>query len=155
MAEDNSTEGILKELAATVNALKMDIEELKTKDGEQTYPHKRRRHGDDEGEGNKSHDGDTGENRDGDNSDYGEIENDGSGPSHFTLSEEGEAFLEATFNSRLNYKDRKKHIAKYGKPDSKWSTCPSELYLLLWQQPSLLLVWCSQPLYRVAKGSGM
>ena len=34
MAEDNSTKGILKELAATVNALKKDIKELKTKDGE-------------------------------------------------------------------------------------------------------------------------
>ena len=125
MAEDNSTERILKELAAAVNALKKDIDELKTKDGERSYPHKRRRDGDDEGEDNESHDGDTGENRDGDNSDYGEIENDGSGPSRFTLSEEGEAFLETTFNSRLNYKDRRKHIAKYGEPDSKWATCPS------------------------------
>ena len=125
MAEDNSTERILKELAATVNALKKDIGELKTKDGERSYPHKRRRDGDDEGEDNESHDGDTGENRDGDNSDYGEIENDGSGPSRFTLSEEDKAFLETTFNSRLNYKDRRKHIAKYGEPDSKWTTCPS------------------------------
>ena len=125
MAEDNSTEGILKELAATVNALKKDIKELEMKDGERTYPHKRRRDGNNEGEGNESHDGYTGKNRDGDNSDYGEIENDGFGPSRFTLSEEGEAFLETTSNSRLNYKDRKKHITKYGEPDSKWTTCPS------------------------------
>ena len=81
MAEDNSTEGILKELAATVNALKKDIKELKTKDRERTYPYKRRRDGSDEGEGNASHDGDIGENRDGDNLDYSETENDASGPS--------------------------------------------------------------------------
>ena len=47
------------------------------------------------------------------------VENDGSGASRFTISEEGEAFLEATFNSRLKYKDRKRHIAKYDEPDSK------------------------------------
>ena len=81
--------------------------------------------GDDDGEGNESHDGDTGKNHNGDNSDYGQIESDGSCPSRFTLSEEGKAFLETTFNSRLNYKDRKKLIAKYSEPDSKWTTCLS------------------------------
>ena len=38
----------------------------------------------------------------------------------FSLSE-GEAFLEATFDSRLEYKDRKAKIAEYGEPDC---TCP-------------------------------
>ena len=33
--------------------------------------------------------------------------------------------METTFNSHLNYKDRKKHVTKYGEPDSKWTTCPS------------------------------
>ena len=49
----------------------------------------------------------------------------GSCSSQFTQSNEGKAFLETTFNSRLNYKDRKKHITKYGEPDYKWTTSPS------------------------------
>ena len=76
--------------------------------------------------GEVSHDGDDlTRDRDGDLSDTGEVESDGSSTARFQLSEEGEAFLEATFNSRLKYTDRKKQIAKYGEPDSKWTTCPS------------------------------
>ena len=87
MAEDNSTEGLLKGLA--VNALKKDIEELKTKDAERTYPHKHRCDGGDEGEGNESHDGDTDKNHDGNNLDCSKMESDGSCSSRFTLSDEG------------------------------------------------------------------
>ena len=32
--------------------------------------------------------------------------------------------MEATFDSRLEYKDRKAKIAKYGKPDCEQMTCP-------------------------------
>jgi len=46
-------------------------------------------------------------------------ENDGSHASQFTLSAEGEAFLEATFDSCLQYKDRRNQIVKYGEPDSR------------------------------------
>ena len=33
--------------------------------------------------------------------------------------------MEATFDSRLNYKNRRKQIVRYGEPDSRWTTCPS------------------------------
>ena len=42
----------------------------------------------------------------------------------FTLSEEGEAFFEAIFNSRMEYASRKAKVAKYGQPDSRWAKCP-------------------------------
>ena len=74
---------------------------------------------------NESHDGDEPDDCDGDLSDTVKVESNGSHLSWFTVSAEGEAFLEATFNSRLNYKDRRKQIAKYSEPDSKWTTCPS------------------------------
>ena len=125
MSNENSTEELLRELVATVNTLKKDIDELKAKDAGRTYPQKRQRDGDDEGNDDESHDGDSDDSRDGDHSDSGEMENDGSRSSRFILSEGGEAFLETTFNSRLEYKDRKRHIAKYGEPESKWTTCPS------------------------------
>ena len=88
-------------------------------------PQKRRHDGDDGEEGNESHNGDEYENRDGNILDTGEVENDGSHVSHYTLSAEGEAFLEATFDSRLQYKDRRNQIVKYGEPDSRWTTYPS------------------------------
>ena len=125
MTESTSTDVLLKELLATVNSLKKDVDDLKAKDDGRTYPQKRRRDGDDGEEGIESHDGDEFENRDGDFSDAGEGESDGSHAPQFTLSAEGEAFLEATFDSRLSYKDRRKQIVRYGEPDSKWTTCPS------------------------------
>jgi len=62
---------------------------------------------------------------DGRNSDFGEEENNGSHATQFTLPEPADAFLETTFYSILTYQDRKKQIAKYGEPDSRWTTCPS------------------------------
>ena len=121
----NSTEELLKELLATVNTLKKDVSDLKAKDDGRSYPQKRLHDGESEGDGNESHDGDNGEDRDGDLSDTGEVESDGSHATQFTISEEGEAFLEATFDSHLDYKNRKKQIAKYGEPDSKWTICPT------------------------------
>ena len=125
MTESTSTDVLLKELLATVNSLKKDVDDLKAKDDGRTYPQKRRRDGDDGEEGIESHDGDEFENCDGDSLDAGEGESDGSHAPQFTLSVEGEAFLEATFDSRLSYKDRRKQIVRYGEPDSKWTTCPS------------------------------
>ena len=100
---------------------------MKAKDAGRTYPQKHQRDGDDHGDDHESHDGDSDDSCDGDLSDSSEMGNDGSPSSRFTLSEEGEAFLETTFNSRLEYKEqtRKRHIAKYGEPESRWTTCPS------------------------------
>jgi len=90
---------LLRELLATVNTLKKDVDELKAKDGERTYPQKLQHNGHDKVDDNKSHDGDNVvEDHDGDLSDTGMIENNGS---RFTVSEEGNAFFEATFDSRL------------------------------------------------------
>ena len=93
MSESNSADEILKELLATVNSLKKDVNDLKARDDGRTYPQKRQRDGDDGEEGNKSHDGDEFENCDGDISDTGEVENDGFYASQYTLSAEGEVFL--------------------------------------------------------------
>ena len=41
----------------------------------------------------------------------------------FWLSEEGKAFMEATFGTKLEYMTREVKVAKYGKPDSVWLKC--------------------------------
>ena len=41
----------------------------------------------------------------------------------FTISEEGEAFLEIVFGSQLECATRKAKMAKYGQLDSKWMIC--------------------------------
>ena len=123
MSGENSTEDLLKQLLATVNTLQKDVNNLKAKDDGRIYPQKRRRN--DDSEGDESHDSDSVEDHDGDLPGTGEVESDGSHATRFTLSEEGEAFLEATFNSHLVYKDRKKQVARYGELDSRWTTCPT------------------------------
>ena len=85
MSESNSSDEILKELLAKVNSLKKDVDDLKARDDGRNYPQKCRRDGDVGEEGNKSHDGDEFENRDGDISDTGEVENNGSHASQYTL----------------------------------------------------------------------
>jgi len=47
--------------------------------------------------------------------------------------------LEATFDFRLSYKDRRKQIIRYGKPDSKWTTCPSISPVVVATLPSAAL----------------
>jgi len=111
MSDDNSTDKLLRELVATVNTLK-NVDELKVKDVGRTYPRKCQRNGDSKGDGNESHDGDNDDNREGI-------------PARWRTMALAPTFLETTFNSRLDYKDRKKQIVKYGEPDSKWTTCPS------------------------------
>ena len=91
-------------------------------------------------DGNGSNDPETsgcnGDNMEGNhNSDYeqdpfedGETQNvTESDGSSFRLSEKGKAFLETTCGSRLEYKTRKTKVEKDGKPDTKWTTCPSLL----------------------------
>jgi len=95
MSNENSTEELLRGLVATVSALKKD---LKAKDAGRTYPQKCQHDGNNKWDDNESHDGDSDDSCDGDHSDSGEMENDESHSSWFTLSEGGEAFLETTFN---------------------------------------------------------
>ena len=42
----------------------------------------------------------------------------------YQLSDEGKAFLESAFASRLKYQTRQSKVAKYGMPDTKWLQCP-------------------------------
>jgi len=124
--DGNSTDQLLQQLLTKVDSLTNDVNALKAKDNERIYPRKRRRDGG--SEGTSSHDGDNTVDHDGDLSDVEGIEldgSDGSNNTRYQLSEEGEAFLEATFDSRLDYKDRKAQIAKYGVPDCKWTACPT------------------------------
>jgi len=101
----NSTDQLLQELLTKVDSLTNDVNALKAKDSGRTYPQKRRRDGG--GEGTSGHDGDNIVDRNGDLSDVDDIEvdgSDGSNSTRFQLSEQGEAFLEATFDSRVSYK---------------------------------------------------
>ena len=124
---ENSTDNLLQELLASVATLKEDVNKLKNEGG-RAYPQKRLRDGDgNNGLEATSRDGDNGiDLRDSDyERDPLENENTESDGSKFTLSEEGEAFLEAACGSRLDYKSRKAKADKYGQPDTKWTMCPS------------------------------
>ena len=41
------------------------------------------------------------------------------------MSEEGEAFLETIFTSRMKYLERIAKVAKFSQPESKWVKCPA------------------------------
>jgi len=73
-------------------------------------------------EGTSSHNGDSTVYCDGDLSDVNG--SDSSSTTRFPILEEGKAFLEATFDSHLNYKNRKAQITEYSEPDCKWMACP-------------------------------
>ena len=101
--------------------------DLKANESGRFYPQKRLRDG--EGEVNAEtvscHDGDDKDNRDGNQSDDDDEPGRSNGSdSCFKLSEEGEAFLEAACDSHMEYKTRVAQATRYGKPDSKWTTCP-------------------------------
>ena len=134
MGDDKSTEDLIKDLilsnqkllssneslVSSVATLKKDVTALKTRDKQ---PEKRPRVDEDEEEA--SRDGDGQDNRDSDIE--AEDEPPGGTLRRFTISEEGEAFLETVFGSRLEYATRKAKLAKlakYGQPDSKWTMCP-------------------------------
>ena len=129
--EKSTTDNLLQELLASVATLQKDVNKLKN-EGTRVYPQKHLcdgdgnndletsgRHGDNV-EGNRDSDYEQDPSEDGETQNV--TESDGSS---FRLSEEGEAFLETTCGSRLEYKSRKAKAGKYGKPDTTWMTCPS------------------------------
>ena len=129
--EKSTTDNLLQELLAPVATLQKDVNKLKN-EGTRVYPQKRLHDGD--GNNDPETSGCDGDNVEGNrDSDYeqdpfedGETQNvTESDGSSFRLSEEGEAFLETACGSRLEYKTRKAKAGKYGKPDTKWTTCPS------------------------------
>jgi len=128
---EDPTQKLLQELLASVTTLQEDVTALKVNDSQRSYPQKHRL--DSDGEGNNSREDAS---RDGDNDgncdsklnpsdDELDIPLAGSDGSRFQMLEEGEAFLEATCGSHLEYTSRKAQTAKYGQPDSKWTTCPT------------------------------
>ena len=136
----NATDEILRELMDCVSSLKEDVAELKKRNDDATATsamesRKRPRDGDAgadlrdsitrDGEDDRSQqysgDGDSDSDPAGgtDSEDYIPSDVD-----RFQVSEEGEAFLETAFTSKLKYATRKAKVAKYGQPDSKWAMCP-------------------------------
>ena len=121
------TSELLKELMSKVSALQGDVSALQQQAPGKGSGKKRARDGDADG------DEMPGSSRDG--VDYQESEagsdpeimedpdNEGDGLP-LQISEEGQAFLEATFGSRLEFATRKAKLAKYGTPDSIWLKCP-------------------------------
>ena len=109
-----------KNLVSSVATLEKEVTALKTKDIQRN---KRPRDDEDEGEDNASCDGDGQDHRDS-NVEAAASEDELPVSKWFSLSEEGEAFLETVFSSRLDYATRKAKMAKYGQPDSKWTMCP-------------------------------
>ena len=134
--EPKNTESLLKELLGTVSSLQKEVSELKEENRmiatSRTYPKKRPRDGD-AGDGlttegtrdgeDTSNDSEHEENRDSETEGHGGDKEDETSVT-YQLSDEGEAFLENAFASRLKYQTRQSKVAKYGMPDTKWFQCP-------------------------------
>ena len=114
---------MLKELMEKMSSLEKQVQEGASRKGGQKRP--RDSEGEDSAMPGLSRDGvddQESEKSDLDTDDEpGTTEGDGLS---FRLSEEGEAFMEATFGSKLEYSTRKAKVAKYGTPDSVWLKCP-------------------------------
>ena len=133
MDDDKSTEDLIKELlssnkellssnknlVSSMATLEKDVTALKKDIQRNKRPHD----DEDEGEDDASRDGDGQDHRDSD-IEAAASEDELPVSKRFTLSEEGEAFLETVFSSQLEYVARKAKMAKYGQPDSKWTMCP-------------------------------
>jgi len=121
--QEKSTTEMLKELMEKMSSLEKQVQEGASCKGGQKRP--RDSEGEDSAMPGSSRDGvddQESEKSDLDSDDEpGTTEGDGLS---FRLSEEGEAFMEATFGSKLEYSTRKAKVAKYGTPDSVWLKCP-------------------------------
>ena len=120
---EKTQETLLKELLTTVSTLQQEVANLKVGNGE-CQPHKRPRDGDgadDQPTARIEQDDGGSEGSDSDPEPDLELPD---RKARFALSEEGEAFFEATFKSKMEYATRKAKAAKYGQPDSRWTRCP-------------------------------
>ena len=123
MEEEPSLQALVKELASTVKTLQGEVSELrKEKDGAVDAPlraNKRSREDEnvvepqDNAESLLTRDGEVSED------DSGQSDAEGNTPKAYAVSAEGEAFLEATFGTKLDYTARRKQLAKIGSPDTK------------------------------------
>ena len=129
MTEENpSLQELVKDLSTTVKNLQEEISEIrKDKEGTGDAPHrKNKRPRDDEDAGKSEADAETPCARDGELSedDSGLSDAEGNTPKAYAVSPEGEAFLETTFGSQLDYAARRKQVIKIGLPDTKWVKTP-------------------------------
>ena len=133
--EPKNTESLLKKLLGTVSSLQKEVSELKEENRmivtSRTYPKKRPCDGD-AGAGLTTEGTRDGEDTSSDSEHKGncDSETEGHGGDKkddtsviYQLSDEGEAFLENAFASRLKYQTRQSKVAKYGMPDTKWLQC--------------------------------
>jgi len=133
----NTTEKVLKDLTECVASLKDDVNELKKMNGATTSKESRKRPRDGnagaedrevipcdgEDDPTQQYCGDEGSDSNPAGSTDRE-EHKPSGVDRFPVSEEGKAFLETAFTSRLKYTTRKAKVARYGQPDTKWAMRP-------------------------------
>ena len=129
MIGEKSTDDLIKDLLSSVAALQKDVTALKTKEDDHQKRKQLHEENEDEHEADANRDGerhtDRQRHRDSDADEAEESRDEMSTESkRFKLSEEGEAFLETVFGSRLEYATWKAKAAKYGQPDSKWAMCP-------------------------------
>ena len=126
MTEENpSLEVIVKDLASTVKSLQ-EISGLK-KEGTVDAPRRQNKRSRDDGDVDEAErDFETHHTRDGESSEDDNIPSDveGNTPAAYAVSTEGEAFLETTFGSKLDYTARRKQVDKIGTPDTKWVKTP-------------------------------
>ena len=116
MEEEPSLQALVKELASTVKTLQGEVSELrKEKDGAVDAPLRaNKRSREDENVVEPQDDAESLLTRDGEVSedDSGQSDAEGNTPKAYTVSAEGEAFLEATFGTKLDYTARRKQLAK-------------------------------------------
>ena len=125
MNEENlSLEGLVKDLASTVKNLQEEIAGLKKdKEGAASALRPKNKHSrDDEDVADSESDPETHRTCDGKSSEDESVPSDAEGntPRAYTVSTEGETFLETTFGSKLDYAARCKQVDKTGSPDTKW-----------------------------------
>ena len=116
MEEEPSLQALVKELASTVKTLQGEVSELrKEKDGAVDAPLRaNKRSREDENVVEPQDDAESLLTRDGEVSedDSGQSDAEGNTPKAYAVSAEGEAFLEATFGTKLDYTARRKQLAK-------------------------------------------
>ena len=125
--ENISLEALVKDLASTVKNLQEEISGIKKdkKGAADTCRRNKRPHDDKDTdklepntEAHHAHDGESNE----DDSGTSDVES--NTPKAYAVSVEGEAFLETTFGSKLDYAKRRKQVDKIGSPDTKWVKTP-------------------------------
>ena len=129
MTEENPfLEVIVKDRASTVKSLQEEISGLKKdKEGTVDAPRQRNKCSRDDGDIDELQpDFKTHHTCDGESSEDDNVPSDAEGntPTAYAVSTEGEAFLETTFGSKLDYAARHKQVDKIGAPDTKWVKTP-------------------------------